>query len=94
MKTIFGIITGLVLPILTSILLYNFGYKGNLDYWGFIDGLLFLDSVSMLFAVCCLSNLAVFLIVVNLDFIKFSRGIFISTILYVLFVVVLKFVIQ
>lgn len=94
MKTLFGFLTGLVLPVLTSILFFNFAYTGNLDYWGFINALLFFDSVSMLFAVCCLSNLSVFLIVVNLNFIKFSRGIFIATILYALAVVVLKFGIQ
>ncbi|MBP5365236.1 MAG: hypothetical protein J6Y82_04870 [Bacteroidales bacterium] len=94
MKTLFGFLTGLILPVITSVLFYNFSYAGNLDYRGFIEALLFLDSVSMLFAVCCLSNLAVFLIVVNLNFIKFSRGLFLATIMYALAVVVLKFGIQ
>ena len=94
MKTLFGVITGLILPIITSILFYNYGYSGQLDYWGFIEALLFIDSVAMLFAVCCLSNLALFLIVVNLNFIKFSRGLFLATIFYALAVVVIKFGIQ
>lgn len=93
-KLIYGFVSGIILPILTSILFYNFGYQGQLDYWGFLEGLLFIDTIGMLLAVCCLSNLALFLIIAQFDKLRFARGLFIATILYALAVVIFKFAIN
>lgn len=93
-KTIYGFGLGLVLPAVTALLFYKFAYRGLKTFEGFIDELIFLDSASMLLAVCALSNLAFFLVFAHLNKLNIARGLFIATILYGIGVLVLKFIVQ
>ena len=93
-KTLIGFVIGLVLPVITAILFYKFGYGGTLPWGAFIKQMIFLQSAAMMLAVCCLSNLAVFSVLVNINKLELSRGVFLATVLYGLAIVVLKFVIQ
>lgn len=93
-KTLIGVLLGLVMPAITSVAFYKLAYHGSKDFWGFIDGLLFLDSVATLLAVCSLPNLAIFMILANLNKMKISRGLFLSTLIYAFAVIVFKFGIQ
>lgn len=93
-KTPYGFALGLLLPAATACLFYRFAYHGFKTFSEFLDALVFLDSASMLLAVCALSNLAFFLIFAQLNKLKIARGLFLATILYAMGVLVLKFVIQ
>lgn len=93
-KTIYGFILGMILPPITAMIFYKFVYTGVRDFWGFIDGLIFVDSASTLLAVCCLGNLAVFTFLAHINKVKITRGIFLATVVYGLAVLILKFGIQ
>lgn len=93
-KTWIGLVAGFVLPIVTTLLFYKFAYKGTAAFFDFLHALLILDSVAILLAVSCLSNLAVFLVVAYMNKIALARGLFMMTMFYAIVVVVLKFAIQ
>lgn|SRR5574344_861497 len=92
-KLWFGIILGMILPMLTVVAFYNFAYHGNKGFFEFLSILLKLDSVGMLLAVSSLSNLAVFMIFVNINKLLIARGLVVSTVAYVLAVLFFKFAI-
>lgn len=93
-KTIYGFLIGMILPPITALAFYKFVYSGARDFWGFIDGLIFVDSASTLLAVSCLGNLAVFTFLAHINKVKITRGIFLATVVYALAVLILKFGIQ
>ena len=86
-KTSVGIVTGLALPVVTSLLFFKFAYGGELEY------LPFLKQMMTIVAVSCLPNLAVFTFLAYTDHLKISRGLFLSTLLYAFVIVILKFAI-
>ncbi len=90
----FGLFLGLILPIITAILFYNFAYHGFKTFDEFLEALKFLNSASMFIAVCALSNLAAFLIFANFNKLRIARGIFLMTLVYAMAVVVIKFLVQ
>ncbi len=92
-RTYIGISMGAVLPLLTSLLFYKYGYGGDFDYFDFLSGMMRIRGTAMLIAVCCLPNLALFSVFVNIEKLKISRGIFLSTLVYAFAIIVLKFII-
>jgi hypothetical protein len=92
-KVLFGLVLGLVMPVLTSLLLYSFAYHGSLDFAGFLKGLMQTDNLSRLMAVCALPNLILFLIAINLDKLLAARGIVTATLVIGIFVVIFKFIV-
>lgn len=82
---------GLVLPVLTSLLFFRYGYGGMLSYWPFLVQMFKIGGFGMLIAVCCLPNLAVFTVVMNLGKYLVSRGLMVATFLYAFGIVVIKF---
>ncbi len=90
-KTLYGILLGLVLPMLTMLALYKFGYHGDKGFSEFMSTMMQLKSAGMLIAVSSLSNLAVFLIFAQLNKLLIARGLMISTVLYAFATLVFKF---
>ena len=93
-KTYIGAALGLTLPALTSLALWQFAYRGQQEFMDFVWSLASLDSASTLIAVCSLPNLALFILFVNFNKIKFARGVFLTTLLYALLLVIFKFGLQ
>ncbi len=92
-KTSVGIVTGLALPVVTSLLFFKFAYGGELEYLPFLKQMMAIGGAGMLVAVSCLPNLAVFTFLAYTDHLKISRGLFLSTLLYAFVIVILKFAI-
>jgi len=92
-KLYVGVLVGLVLPILMSFVLYFLLYKGDLEYFAFLNQLVNIGSIGKLLSISVLPNLVVFLIAINLERLLAARGIVTSTIFYALIVIVFKFLI-
>lgn len=90
-KLIIGILVGIVLPVIMSFILYFVLYKGELNYYDFLFQLIRMGSIGKLLSISVLPNLIVFLIAINLERLLAARGIVTATLLYVLLVVVFKF---
>ncbi len=91
-KVIFGLVLGLVVPALTSYLLYAFAYHGQLDFGGFIQGLMLTSNISRLLAICALPNLILFLIAINMDRLLAARGVVTATVILGVLVAILRIV--
>lgn len=77
---------GLVAP---AVVLYVIFQMGNLmEYaWDFEAYLINIKYTVVLFKPSLLINLAIFMLFINKDYLKFARGIVMSTMLYILLVV-------
>ncbi len=84
-------VIGLVLPIIMSLVLYFFVYRGDLVYGSFLSQLVRTGNMGRLLSVSVLPNLLVFFIAVNKERLLAARGIVTSTILYAIAVFVLRF---
>lgn len=93
-KRYIGIILGLILPLVTMWILYKYTYGASLPVDEFIDGLIRLQSMSTMIAIACLSNLAIFTIFAYTDKLEISRGLIISTILWAIAIIIIKFFVQ
>ncbi len=91
-KTWVGAAVGLVLPVITALLFFKFAYAGALPFFDFLAQMMEIRGVGMLVAVSCLPNLAVFTLFAYTDRLKVSRGLFLSTLLYAMVIVVVKFI--
>lgn len=92
-KLFVGILVGVVLPVLMSFILYYVLYKGELDYYHFLLQLIRMGSIGKLLSISVLPNLIVFLIAINLERLLAARGIVTATLVYVMLVLVFKFII-
>ncbi|MCQ2214997.1 MAG: hypothetical protein MJZ31_03650 [Bacteroidales bacterium] len=93
-KRYIGIILGLVLPMITIWALYTFSYGAARPWNEFIEALIRLQSMATMIAIACLSNLAVFTFFAYTDKLEISRGLIISTILWAVAIVIIKFFVQ
>ena len=91
-KVIFGLMLGLVVPALTSYLLYAYAYHGQLDFVDFLKGLMQMHNISRLLAICALPNLILFFIAINFERLLAARGIVTATVILGILVVVSRFV--
>ncbi len=91
-KVIFGLVLGLVIPALTSYLLYAYAYHGQLDFVDFLKGLMQMHNISRLLAICALPNLILFFIAINFERLLAARGIVTATVILGILVVVSRFV--
>ena len=91
-KVIFCLVLGLVIPALTSYLLYAYAYHGQLDFVDFLKGLMQMHNISRLLAICALPNLILFFIAINFERLLAARGIVTATVILGILVVVSRFV--
>ncbi|MBN2744183.1 hypothetical protein LX69_02385 [Breznakibacter xylanolyticus] len=90
-KLIFGVIIGLVLPVITSYLIYKQQYHGQYPFKEFLQGLIVLKSLGKLISISMLPSLIVFILLVTYEKLQIARGIVASTLFWVLVVLVVKF---
>ena len=88
-----GIVLGLIVPLIVMFLFYLQVYYRKMDIPTFIKRTWDTDIFSPLISLCCIGNLATFFIFYYLYHNDSARGVIISTFIYTLIVVVLKFVI-
>jgi hypothetical protein len=87
-----GIITGLLVPQLIMFLFYLQVYYRKMNVQSFIKRIWETDIFSPLISLCCIGNLAAFFIFYYLYCNNSARGVIISTFVYTIIVVFLKFV--
>jgi len=92
-KLYIGIIIGLILPMIMSVVLYLSVYKGQLEFITFLDRLIERGSIGKLLSISVLPNLIVFFVAINLDRLLAARGIVTATLVYAVVVLVFKFMI-
>lgn len=93
-KTSYGIILGIILPLITAYAFFYFGITNGLSWYEFFGWLIKINYASSLFAVSALSDLAAFMGFAYSNKMNIARGIFMSTMLWVIVVIVFKFIIQ
>jgi len=92
-KLYIGIIIGLILPMIMSVILYWSVYKGQLEFVTFLDRLIERGSIGKLLSISVLPNLIVFFVAINLERLLAARGIVTATLVYAVVVLVFKFMI-
>ncbi|MCQ2230109.1 MAG: hypothetical protein MJZ13_10260 [Bacteroidales bacterium] len=93
-KTSYGVIAGLLLPLITVYAFFHFGITNGMAWTEFFGWLVKLSYASSLIAVSTLSDLAIFMGFAYSNKMNFARGVFMSTMFWVVVVVVFKFIIQ
>ncbi|MCQ2227932.1 MAG: hypothetical protein MJZ01_08505 [Bacteroidales bacterium] len=93
-KKRYGFILGLILPAVTTYAFYYFGMSSGVTLGKFFEWFITIKFASSLIAVSALSNLAAFMGFAYSDKMNFARGIFMATLIWVVVVLVLKFIIQ
>lgn len=91
-KFIFGIVSGLLLPLITAYLIYKQQYHGQYQFKEFLHGLVILKSLGRLISISVLPNLIMFILVTTYDKLQIARGLVVATLFWVLVVLVVKFV--
>lgn len=92
-KLYIGIILGLLLPVIMSVILYLSLYSGELEFIAFLSRLVKMGSIGKLLSISVLPNLIVFFIAINRERLLAARGIVTSTLVYVVVVLIFKFMI-
>lgn len=90
-KLIFGVISGLILPVLTAYLIYKQQYHGQYSFKEFLTGLNMLKSLGKLISISVLPNLIMFILLVTYDKLQIARGLVGATLFWVIVVLVVKF---
>ncbi len=91
-KLYIGLIIGIILPAITSWLIFYFRFGDSLTFNEFITNLMKAHGFTKLLSVSVLPNLAIFLIAIKLDRLLAARGIVTATLLYALTIIILRFV--
>jgi hypothetical protein len=91
-KLYIGLIIGLVLPLITSWVIFYFRFGDRLSIADFISRLMDAKSFTKLLSLSVLPNLVMFMIALKLERLLAARGIVTATVLYAIVIVVLRFV--
>ncbi len=91
-KLYIGLIIGLILPVITSWLIFYFRFGNSLSLNEFVTGLMEAHGFTKLLSISVLPNLIVFLIAIKLDRLLAARGIVTATLIYAVAVIILRFV--
>lgn len=90
-KLYIGLLIGLVLPIITTYLIFYFRFGDTMEYGEFINQLIRAQGLTKLLSVSVLPNLLFFLLAIKLERLLAARGIVTATLLYAIAVIILRF---
>ncbi len=90
-STIFGFILGILVPLLSSFIIYRSGFRGAGNYLFVVKELFALDSLGKLLSISVVPNLIIFFISIRRECYKISRGIVLATMAFALVAVFLFF---
>ncbi len=91
-KLYIGLIIGIILPLITSWLIFYFRFGDRLEVNEFIDQLTRAGGFTKLLSLSVIPNLALFLLAIKLDRLLAARGIVTATVLYAIITIVLRFI--
>ena len=91
-KFILGLVIGLILPVISSYLIFDRQYHGDYGFVDFMRGLLVLKSLGQFISISVLPNLIVFILVITYEKLQVARGLVIATLFWLLVVLVVKFI--
>lgn len=88
-----GVLVGFFVPLITLLIFYFLRYQSEIGLISFFKQLIVLGVHMKVLALSIFcSNLILFYIFIKAEFLKIAKGILISTIIYTLLMVFLKFV--
>ena len=90
-KLYIGLIIGLLLPLITSYLIFYFRFGDTLSIQEFVEGMIQVQGFTKLLSVSVIPNLLFFLLAIRLERLLAARGIVTATLLYAIVVIVLRF---
>ena len=88
-KQPFGIIIGLLLPAITTVIVCSLSNLGDSGYWEFMKTMFSIQSLGKLVSLCVLPNLLVFLLALKIEYLWIVRGLIIATAVYAAVVLIL-----
>lgn len=89
-KMAFGIITGLLLPVIIYLFFYIFS-KGHLSLPEYFNKIIKADIITHIISLCVFPNIILFLLFNRLDMLKATRGVLGITIFWAIVVFSVKF---
>ncbi len=89
-KLITGIVTGLLLPFMTGLIIYLF-FHGNRSLTSYINRITDADIITHAVTLCVVPNLILFLVFNRLDMLRAARGVLGITIAWAVVVFAVKF---
>ena len=81
-KQYIGIILGLILPPLTTLIFYRARFWGQMTYFEFIQIMFGINSLGKLVSICVIPNLLMFLLALKIEYLWVVRGIIMATVVY------------
>jgi len=90
-KLYIGLLIGLILPIITTYLIFYFRFGDTMGYGEFMSQLTQAHGLTKLLSLSVLPNLLFFLLAIKLERLLAARGIVTATLLYAIAVIVLRF---
>ena len=87
-----GLIIGIIVPILSLYMLSEY-YYNTLNFFEFLERMEYRDSIPKMISLSVIPNLLVFYIFIWKKFYYAARGVIGSTFLYVIVVVILKYLV-
>ncbi len=90
-KLYIGLITGLILPLLTASAFYFSRFSDTLSFSEFLRKLAAVNGMGKLLSISVLSNMIIFFIAINREKLLAARGILTATLIYGLIVLGFKF---
>jgi hypothetical protein len=90
-KLFIGLTAGIVLPVLTSYVIYLTKYQGQYSFWEFTKALIALHTLGKMISISVLANLIVFILTITYEKYILAKGLVIATFVWVLVVLGVKF---
>jgi hypothetical protein len=88
-----GLSIGLLLPLITSYIIFFVRFGDTLSLFDFIERLIKANGFTKLISISVIPNLLIFMLAINLNRLLAARGIVTATLIYAVTVIVLRFVI-
>lgn len=77
-----GLLSGLILPLISSFVIYSSRFKGGESYLEVIRIMFQSMSIGKLLSLSVLPNLLLFFIIIRFEWMQFTRGIVFATAIY------------
>ena len=90
-KLYIGLLIGIILPLITSYIIFYVRFGDTLTLSEFVNGLIGVHGFTKLLSLSVIPNLIFFLIAINLERLLAARGIVTATVLYAVVVLILRF---
>jgi hypothetical protein len=90
-KMFYGIMSGIVLPLLVGLVIYFFSAHGR-SIWQYLSMINWANIVTHAISICVFPNVFIFLIFNRFDMLRAARGVLAITIIWAIAVFIIKFI--